>query len=448
MMCNNLRINHTKTGKKTFSYMKLILLSLLFVLITICYSSVKVEAAEKKYGIMIADNKGKYTFYDFYNISENDNTIELTDEGNVMVPLERLVNLIPGLTYRYDKKKETATIINNQNGKKLIYKTDNQYATYYANAKASKKKLVYPTYISPSSSAVMVHMNSLKWLFNSTKGFGYYKTADMQKMGYDTLTYSGVLLYNPYQAVTELPKATSVNGISNTVKVTIPEGYSVPQVFNLLVKKGVCSSTKQLYDAMDNYDFSYYPLVAAIEENEHRCYKLEGYLYPDTYEFYRLSKAQDVIGKFLRNAENRITENDRKKAEAMGYSVNEILTIASIIEKETSDPAVMKQVSSVIYNRLNINMKLQMDCGTYYVERYIKPYITGDVNRYNEYYNMYKCKALPSGPICNPGRKAIEAAFSPSVTDYLYFYSDEKGEYHFSKEYHNVVAGNDSSKEE
>jgi uncharacterized YceG family protein len=246
------------------------------------------------------------------------------------------------------------------------------------------------------------------------------------------------MLYNPFQKIVDLPKASNVIGISATVKVTIPEGYSVPQIFDLLVKKGVCASADSLYDAMENYDFSYYPLVSEIIENENRCFKLEGYLYPDTYEFYRLSKSQDIIGKFLRNTENKISEEDREKAVAIGYSVNEILTIASMIEKEIADPKEMPLVASVIYNRLAIQKKLQMDCGTYYVERYIKPYISGDINCYNSFYNTYKCPALPAGPICNPGRAAIQAALNPESTEYLYFYSDEAGMYHFSKEYFNA----------
>jgi uncharacterized YceG family protein len=135
---------------------------------------------------------------------------------------------------------------------------------------------------------------------------------------------------------------------------------------------------------------------------------------------------------------NKISEEDREKAVAVGYSVDEILTIASMIEKEIADPKEMPLVASVIYNRLAIQQKLQMDCGTYYVERYIKPYISGDINRYNSFYNTYKCPALPAGPICNPGRAAIQAALNPESTEYLYFYSDEAGMYHFSKEYFNT----------
>ena len=415
---------------------------LIFTNITLLFMPhIEADAASKKYGLIIADQNGKYTFYDL-NDTEGKAGIETTSNGNVMVPLWKMTNLMPGLTYKYNSQTKEATVTNKYNGKKVIYKKDSTYVTYYSKkgSKGEKIKMVYKMYISPKSSSVMVHMSTLRMVMNSTLGCKYYKMEDMKKGGYDTSIYSGILAYNLYKEVTGLPKAADVNNISKTVKVTIPEGYSLPQAFDLLVSKGVCSSTKDLYDALYNYDFSYYPLVKAIPENEYRCFLLEGYLYPDTYEFYRLSKGQDVIGKFLRNTENKITKEDKLKAESLGYTVDEILTIASLIEKEGKNTQTMANISSVIHNRLSKGMKLQLDASINYVERYIKPNIDGDVNRYNAYYNTYKTKALPAGPICNPGRNAIDAALNPAQTDYLFFYSDSKGKYHFSKEYVNPKA--------
>lgn len=407
---------------------------------------VKADAASNKYGLIIADKNGKYTFYDLNDTKEKVG-IETTSNGNVMVPLWKMTNLMPGLTYNYNSKTKEATVTNTHNGKKVVFKKDSTYFTYYSSksskgevSRGQKKEMVDKMYLSKKTSSVMVHMNALSWVMNSTKGCKFYEIEDMKKCGYDTTVYRGILVYNPYKEVTGLAKATDVNNISKTVRITIPEGYALPQVFELLVSKGVCASKEILYEALYNYDFSYYPLVKVIPENEFRCFLLEGYLYPDTYEFYRLSKGQDVIGKFLRNAENRITEDIRLKAESLGYTVDEILTIASLIEKEAGNPEIMVKVSSVIHNRLAKGMKLQLDAGTYYVERYIKPNIDGDNNRYNAYYNTYKTKALPSGPICNPGKKAIEAALNPAKADYIFFYSDEEGEYHFSKEYVNPKA--------
>lgn len=399
------------------------------------------KAAAKQYGIIIGNKAGSYTYYDLNNTTGKTASIEITKAGNIMVPLKKLCSMLPGLTYSYNHAKKTATVINTNNGRKIVYTRSKTTFNYYSSPKAKAKKIsmVYKMYVSSRSSSVMVHMSTLKYVMGTTSGYQYYRTADMQKAGYDTYTFSGLIAYNPYQSISAIPLATKVNGISSTIRVTVPEGYSVAQIFNLLAKKGVVASASSLYDTMESYNYNYYPLVSEIKADKNRCFKLEGYLYPDTYEFYRLSKPQDVIGKFLRNAEAKITDADRQKAKTMGYSVNQILTIASMIEKETADPDIMRDVASVIYNRLNIGMKLQFDSSINYVEWYIKPYISGDINRYNAYYNTYKCAALPEGPICNPGYNAIKAALNPSDTDYLYFYSDSDG-YHFSVEYVNPKA--------
>lgn len=410
----------------------------------------KADAATKKYSIIIADKSGSYTFYDLNGTTVGKASINVTAAGNIMVPLWSLSKQMPVLSYHYDSKTKKASVVNKVNGKKVVFTKDSKYFYYYSSktAKGIKKSLPYQMYISKISASVMVHMSALKWVLASTTGCHYYTASDMQKVGYDTQTYSGLIVYNPYKAVSTIPKATVVKGISKTVKVTIPEGYSVPQIFELLVKKGVCASTASLYDAMENYDFDLqrYPLLKELKKNEGRCFKLEGYLFPDTYEFNRLSKPQDAIGKFLRNTEVKISQVDRDKAKSMGYSIDEVLTVASMIEKEIADPLQMPLVASVIYNRLDSNMQLQLDCTTYYLERYIKKNISGNLERYNKYYFTYTnkntigCPALPAGPICNPGKAAIQAALNPADKDYLYFYSDADGEYHFSATYVNPDA--------
>lgn len=443
-------------------YKQLITLFTVMVLLLSVAGFPKVaKGAVKQYGIVIADQNGKYTYYDVNRKTDKttqtgkttqtaettqsgetdtDAGIEITDSGSIMMPLEKLTSLMPVLNLSFDTKGNKATVTNTNTGKKLVFTNGSNKCIYYSSGKAKgvKKSLPYKTYISPDSNAMMVHMSSLKWVMSSITGVKSFGVTDMQLAGYDTYTYSGLVVYNPYKAVTAIPKATGVNNISATVRVTIPEGYSVAQVFDLLVKKGVCASTKFLYDALETeYDNS---LVKEIPEDENRCFKLEGYLYPDTYEFYRLSKGTDVITKILKNTDAKITDTDRAKAASLGYTMDEILTIASLIEKEAAEPEVMSNVSSVIHNRLKANMPLQLDATDFYLTRYIKPYITGDKLRYDSFYDTYKCKALPAGPICNPGRKAIQAALNPAVTDYLYFCSDQDDKYYFTATYEEIKA--------
>lgn len=219
-----------------------------------------------------------------------------------------------------------------------------------------------------------------------------------------------------------------------TVKVTINEGDSLTQIFKKLDENGV-ADFDELMKTAQTYDYSYYPLVAKIPASEKRCFKLEGYLFPDTYEFYTNQKPQDAIGKFLRNGKARITDSMVSQASSLGYSIDEVLTVASIVEKEGAKSSEVAKIAAVIYNRLEAGMKLQMDSTIYYIERNVKPYLTGDINRYNSYYNTYKCSALPAGPISNPGMRTINAALYPADVDYLYFCHDENANYYYAATY-------------
>ena len=217
------------------------------------------------------------------------------------------------------------------------------------------------------------------------------------------------------------------------MRVTITEGMTLTQIFKKLEANGVCSFD-DLMKTAESYDYSYYPLIAARPSNT-RAFKLEGYLFPNTYDFYKNEKPQDAIGRFLRVGEKYITSQDRAKARAMGYSMDQILTVASIIEKEGANPNEVRKIAAVIYNRLEAGKQLQMDSGIYYIERSVKPYISGDVNRYNSLYNMYKCKGLPAGPICNPGARTINAALDPADVNYLYFCHDSSAKYYYADTY-------------
>lgn len=234
--------------------------------------------------------------------------------------------------------------------------------------------------------------------------------------------------------VTTTAAPTTVQTARQTVKVTINEGDTLTQIFKKLDENGV-ADFDALMETSQNYDYSYYPLVADIPSNPNRCFRLEGYLFPDTYEFYVDMKPQDAIGKFLRVGKVKITDSMKSQASALGYSMYEVLTVASIIEKEGANANEVSKIAAVIYNRLEEGMKLQMDSSIYYIERHVKPYLSGDINRYNSYYNTYKCPALPAGPISNPGMRTINAALNPADVDYLYFCHDENANYYYADTY-------------
>lgn len=235
---------------------------------------------------------------------------------------------------------------------------------------------------------------------------------------------------------TTQPKKTAAaeESESRTVRVTIPEGYNLVQIAKKLEANGVCGATDFINTAQ-TYDFTYYPLVGSIPKKQYRAFKLEGYLFPDTYEFYKNMKPQDAVGKFLRGSKAVLANTPSSAANLK--NMDEILTLASIIEKEARTNTDKKRVSAVLHNRLAQGMKLQVDATPVYLRSYIRDNVGKYKNLNSSYtsycnaYNTYNsaCKGLPAGPICNPGRSSINAAIKPSTEedykDMLYFCSKD-----------------------
>lgn len=423
---------------------KVSILFLICIGTILCIENTHIKAAVTNYGILIGSSNGKYTYYDL-NGAKGTQRVEKASNGTIMIPLKKVCSYMPHISYSFDWNTMKATIRNTKNGKRIVVAKNSQYAYTYAskNAKAKKVKLSAKTYISSGSGAAMADLKTLRYVFAKTSGYKIYskstkagKTAINNAL-YNSSNLKSIIVYNPYKAVTSLPKATVVNyvsekDLSNIVKVTIPEGYSVAQIADLLVKKGVCQSTQAFLKASNQVKTTSYSCLASVQVSEERCFTLEGYLYPSTYEFYKNTSPDNVVKTILNNTCKMYTTAYKKRAAELGYTMDQVITIASIIEKEVSITKEQPIVASILYNRLDANMKLQCDATINYVERYIKPYISGDINRYNSYYNTYKCKALPSGPICNPGAKAIQAALYPEESSYLYFCSDKNNTYYYA----------------
>lgn len=224
----------------------------------------------------------------------------------------------------------------------------------------------------------------------------------------------------------------------NTVSVTFPEGYTVTQTAELLEEKGVCSKADFLA-AVNNISELDYKFIADIKNTDKRAFALEGYIFPDTYEFYLGESADKALSRFLKNTDRKLTDEMYQKAKDLGYSMDEIITIASIIQKEAGIKKEMPKVSSVLHNRLNDSYnKLECDVTINYLTKYVIPYLEGEnADRYNEYYNTYKCKGLPAGAICNPGIEAINAALEPADTKYMFFVTDktDTSKYYYAETY-------------
>lgn len=226
----------------------------------------------------------------------------------------------------------------------------------------------------------------------------------------------------------------SINSTTKAeISVTIPEGYSLEQIFQLLEDAGVASVRDLEQEAAQHdYAFSFLQDIPLGEAG-----RLEGFLYPDTYQFNTPHRALYAINKMLVNFDQHYTDDLRRQVADSGYSVQEILTIASLIERET-DGTDRARIASVIYNRLNNTRAstagyLQIDATLRYINGGSVP--TEADKNIDSPYNTYKYKGLPPGPICNPGLESIKAALSPEKTDYYYYALGDDNVHHFFKTY-------------
>ena len=216
-----------------------------------------------------------------------------------------------------------------------------------------------------------------------------------------------------------------------TVTVTIPEGYTVDQIFTLLEEKGV-ASVEDLQDMAANHDYAF-SFLQDLELGDY--HRLEGYLYPDTYEFTTPQNPLYVINKMLVRFDEQFTDAMRQEVADSGRTIHEIITIASMIEKET-DGNDRADIASVIYNRLNnpsggTQGYLQIDATLAYINGGKVP--TEADKSIDSPYNTYLYKGLPAGPISNPGLESIKAAMNPNSTSHYYYALGDDGVHHFFK---------------
>ncbi len=230
-----------------------------------------------------------------------------------------------------------------------------------------------------------------------------------------------------YAYETIINKLTTKPDINKeTVDITFVEGTSLYEAAQLLAEKKVCDAERFLYYFnAGGYGFDFEEKLP--KDTASKFYRMEGYLWPDTYKFYVDSDPESVCMKIYQNFEDKMTDKYYKQMKKKGMSLDEVITLASIVQAEAPDIKSMKMVASVFENRLadpDEFPMLQSDPTTYYVEEIIKPNIQVPSTEMFDAYDTYKAHGLPQGAIGNPGADAIEAVLFPEDTDYLYFAAD------------------------
>ena len=279
-----------------------------------------------------------------------------------------------------------------------------------------------------------------RWLFNL-----YCMASDADEK-IDPGTYELNTLFD-YHALVYAMMETSENRA--TVEVTVPEGYEADDIFEMLEENGVCSA-ESLQKAAAEYEFEYW-FLDGLEYGDYR--RLEGYLFPDTYEFYVDDTPENVLSRFLKNFDNKLTEElqadlaelnrtlrEQKlmqgfaETEIQDLTMHDIIIVASLVEKETTGDAESGKIASVIYNRLcsRVYPCLNIDATIQYVLPERKDILTNADKAVLSPYNTYTNAGLPVGPIANPGMNSIRAALYPMDTDYYFYALNPAGGHYFS----------------
>ena len=218
--------------------------------------------------------------------------------------------------------------------------------------------------------------------------------------------------------------------------VVVPEGYTMFDIARAVADAGLGSAEDFLKVAQSD--------TALIADLDPKARSLEGYLFPETYEFSRLMTMHEMAAAMVKQFRQVASQSGMLPSPVLGMpeavapslSLHELVTMASIVEKETSVPSERPEVASVYYNRLNKRVALDADPSIIYAELLAGTY-QGALHHadmsFSSPYNTYRNAGLPPGPICNPGRSSLEAAMHPAETDYYYFVADAQGHHRFAR---------------
>ena len=251
-----------------------------------------------------------------------------------------------------------------------------------------------------------------------------------------------------YELQREMGFATMIEKLQvapppKTVTVMLREGLTIDEMADILEEKGVCTKQEFLTAVTTGeYNYDFVKQIPTDGDNANRVYRLEGYLFPDTYEFYVDSSGEEVVNKMLSNFQSKLTDSLLDKIEKQGWTIDQAVTFASMVQGEGDTRANMDKISRVLHNRLAPKSgfkKLELCCTRDYANEMVEIHqlVSDDVH---QIYNTYKCEGLPVGPICNPGMDALLAAVNPSQDSQIkkcyYFATDYKtGTTYFSKTY-------------
>jgi len=240
--------------------------------------------------------------------------------------------------------------------------------------------------------------------------------------GYDKKIKAGEYILSPSMTPYKILQILTAGKVC-LYKITIPEGYNIRQIASITARAELCTETEFLSSVTDS---------SFVHEEGIDAETFEGYLFPDTYYFSKDATPEKIISAMVKRFRSVFTPINKEQAKKLGLSIHQVVTLASIIEKETGDPEERSVISSVFHNRLKKKMRLESDPTVIYGIKEFDGNIKKRHLKTSTPYNTYKFPGLPPGPIANPGERAIEAALFPADTDFLYFVSKKDNTHKFS----------------
>jgi UPF0755 protein len=223
--------------------------------------------------------------------------------------------------------------------------------------------------------------------------------------------------------------AKLLTGEKRLIRFTIPEGFGVKEIAERLASLDLVDKEEFLKAAADFTPYDY------MRKRPNVFYAAEGFLFPDTYAVESDTEIEDIMELMARTLDDRLTKKMRTRAEEMGLSIYDLITLASLVEREVRFPEDRPIVAQVLLKRLKLNMPLQTDATLQYLMDTPKEEVSIADTQIDSPYNTYQHVGLPPGPIANPGMAAIEAVLHPSETEYLYFVADRRGHNHYAYTY-------------
>lgn len=218
-------------------------------------------------------------------------------------------------------------------------------------------------------------------------------------------------------------------------QITIPEGYTVGEIAKLIEEKQLGNAEKFKLLAQRAAPFPY-----MMNQNSNVIYKAEGYIFPDTYQITKGATEEQLLNMMISQFDKEFNDNMRKRANQLGFSIKDVIVLASLVEKEAQIEEDRPLIAGVFINRLKLGMPLQSCATIQYILGYPKAELSVQDTEIPSPYNTYQNMGLPPGPIANPGLASINAVLYPKETQFVYFVADKQGAHHFSKTYEEHLA--------